>query len=102
MLLNLETSYDITDEEKQILDEKIDQTLSLHKENSALMNRLVMDSVTALTTSKARSEVLANQGFFQRFLGGITGKTIKSVPELIMIYQRHNMLLNSLFKSFQN
>ncbi|HFJ9404230.1 TPA: hypothetical protein ACGW3F_003334 [Bacillus paranthracis] len=77
MLLNLETSYDITDEEKQILDEKIDQTLSLHIENSAQMNRLVMDSVTALTTSKARSEVLANQGFFQRFLGGITGKNNK-------------------------
>lgn len=77
MLLNLETNYDITDEEKQILDEKIDQTLSLHIENNALMNRLVMDSVTALTTSKARSEVLANQGFFQRFSGGITGKNNK-------------------------
>ncbi|HHP1052956.1 hypothetical protein [Bacillus cereus group sp. BfR-BA-01354] len=77
MLLNLETGYEINDEEKQILDEKIDQTLSLHIENSALMNRLVMDSVTALTTSKARSEVLANQGFFKRFLGGITGTNNK-------------------------
>ncbi|MGF9853150.1 hypothetical protein ABHN09_16540 [Bacillus paramobilis] len=77
MLLNLETDYEINDEEKQILDEKINQTLSLHLENSALMNRLVMDSVTALTTSKTRSEVLANQGFFKRFLGGITGKNNK-------------------------
>ena len=77
MLLNLETSYDITLEEKQTLDEKIEKTISIHKENNAFINRLVMDSVTALTTSKARSEVLANQGFFQRFLGGITGKNNK-------------------------
>ena len=77
MLLNLETNYDITDEEKQILDEKIDLTLSLHIENSAIMNRLVMDSVTALTTSKARSEVLAKQDFFRRFIGGIIGKNNK-------------------------
>ena len=37
----------------------------------------MIDSVTALTASESRSAELANQGFFKRFWGGVTGKNTK-------------------------
>ncbi|BCC09545.1 MULTISPECIES: hypothetical protein [Bacillus cereus group] len=74
MLFTNELSDEINLEEKEELDARIQQIIIDHKDNHSLMNRYVMDCITVLTASENRSEVLANQGFFTRFLGGISGK----------------------------
>lgn len=68
---------ELTPQDKQKLDLYIEQTINAHKENSSQINKLVIDSVTALTASNARSEELASQGFLKRFWGGLSGKNNK-------------------------
>ncbi|PEU85842.1 hypothetical protein CN386_01755 [Bacillus cereus] len=77
MQLAIKNTEELSHQDKQELDIYIEETLATQKENSAKINKLVIDSVTALTASESRSEELANQGFFKRFWGGITGKTTK-------------------------
>lgn len=74
MLLDLQKSGALTSREKQEIDVLIERAIKEHKGNSAQINKLTMDSVTALTVSEARANELSNQGFFKRVLGNITGK----------------------------
>ncbi|MGF7060389.1 DUF5050 domain-containing protein [Brassicibacter mesophilus] len=77
LTLELKNSNEITIQNKAEIDEFIQNVIEVHKGNSAAINQLVMDSVTALTISEARSSELANQGFFRKLWGGITGKNQK-------------------------
>lgn len=64
----------ISEEEKAAVDKEIDQLISRHKNNRYEINRLVFESVAALTDSENYREELHSQGIVKRFWGGITGK----------------------------
>lgn len=65
---------ELSEETSAIIDKEIDRIISRHKNNRYEINRLVFQSMTALTTSENYSNELHSQGFFKRLLGGITGK----------------------------
>lgn len=80
--LVLKNSEYLATEERQDIDKQIDKIIEQHKGNSFEINRLVFDSVTALTASEARSNELAEQGMIKRFWGGVTGKNQKLQSEI--------------------
>jgi len=65
---------ELSEETSAIIDKEIDRIISRHKNNRYEINRLVFQSMTALTTSENCSDELHSQGFFKRLWGGITGK----------------------------
>lgn len=64
----------LTETERKEVNQEIDRIIARHKNNRFEINRLVFESVTALTESNNYSEELASQGIAKRFWGGITGK----------------------------
>lgn len=60
--------------DKSEIDKEVDRIISQHKNNRYEINRLVFESVAALTESENYSFELNTQGTFKRFWGGITGK----------------------------
>lgn len=77
LALELINSNELTTKDKTEIDEFIENAIEVHKGNGAAINKLVMDSVTALTVSEARAKELESQGVFKRIWGGITGKNKK-------------------------
>ena len=75
--LEIKGTQEITQSDRKDIDEFIEYAIDLHKGNSSQINKLVIDSVTALTISEARSSELADQKFFKRRWNGITGKNQK-------------------------
>lgn len=69
--INTET---LSIEDRKNIDSTIDQLISRHKNNRYQINRLVFESVAALTSSENYSKELANQGRIKRFWNSITGK----------------------------
>ena len=69
--INTET---LSIEEKKNIESTIAQLISKHKNNRYQINRLVFESVAALTSSENYSKELASQGTLKRFWNGITGK----------------------------
>ena len=65
---------EITETDKQELDLEINRIIEKHKNNRYDVNRLVFESVSALTQSRNYSKELNSQGVLKRFWGGITGK----------------------------
>ena len=63
--------------EKNEIDKEIDRIINQHKNNRYEVNRLVFESVAALTQSENYSNELNSQGILKRFWGGITGKNRK-------------------------
>lgn len=63
--------------EKNDIDKEIDRIINQHKNNRHEVNRLVFESVAALTQSENYSNELNSQGILKRFWGGITGKNRK-------------------------
>lgn len=61
-------------EERKNIDSTIEQLIGRHKNNRYQINRLVFESVAALTSSENYSKELDSQGRIKRFWGGITGK----------------------------
>lgn len=82
MSLILKNNECLTTEERKDIDKQIDKIIEQHKGNSFEINRLVFDSVTALTVSEARANELADQGMVKRFWGGLTGKNQKLQSEI--------------------
>ena len=76
-LLVLPNKMEIQESEKAEIEKVIEQTIALHKENGAMITKLTMDSVTALTASESRSKELAQQGFLKRTWNNLTGKNQK-------------------------
>ena len=65
---------ELSEETSAIIDKEIDRIISRHKNNRYEINRLVFQSMTALTTSENYSDELHSQGFLKRLWGGITGQ----------------------------
>lgn len=63
--------------EQAELDANIDTLITAHKNNRQEINRLVFDSVAAMTMGEDYERQLANKKGLRRFLGGITGSNKK-------------------------
>lgn len=63
--------------EKNEIDKEIDRIINQHKNNRYEVNRLVFESVAALTQSENYSNELNSQGILKRFWGGITWQNRK-------------------------
>ena len=63
----------LTPEEKTELNADIDRIIEAHKANRKEINRLVFESVAAMTEADEAGAELANKGWFARMLGDITG-----------------------------
>lgn len=72
--LNIVNTGVISEVDKREIDEQIDQIIAKHKDNRYEINKLVFESVSALTASENYSNELASRGIVKRFWGGITGK----------------------------
>ena len=72
--LNFVNTQELSDTTRTEIDAQIDQIISRHKNNRYEINKLVFESVSALTASENYSNELDSQGVFKRFWGGITGK----------------------------
>lgn len=62
-----------TNEEKTELNAEIDRIIEAHKNNRQEINRLVFESVSAMTAADEADEELSSKGFLSRLWGGITG-----------------------------
>ena len=67
----------LTPEEKMELSTDIDRIITEHKHNRQEINRLVFQSVAAMTEADDVQGELENKGFFRRFIGSITGSNQK-------------------------
>lgn len=67
----------LSETERAELDARIDSLIASHKNNRQEINRLVFDSVSAMTVSEDYERQLANKKGLRRFLGGITGSNKK-------------------------
>ncbi len=72
--LNIVNGNCLAEAERNEIDVQIDNIISKHKNNRYEVNKLVFQSVSALTASENYSNELASQGAVKRFWGGITGK----------------------------
>jgi len=80
--IQLRTTEELSVTEKREIDQIIEQTISLHRNNRAEINKLTMESVTCLALSESRAGVLASQGFFKRGWNNFTGKNQKIRADL--------------------
>lgn len=62
-----------TNEEKTELNAEIDRIIEAHKNNRQEINRLVFESVSAMTAADEADEELSSKSFVSRIWGGITG-----------------------------
>lgn len=72
----------LTKEDKQQIDKQVYRLIEKHGKNALEVNRLVFDSVTALTASEPRISELLEQGMFKRFWGEVTGGNQKLQLEI--------------------
>ncbi len=72
----------LTQEEKSELDARLDRMILQHKDNRQEINRLVFESVAAMTEADHAQAELSNKGFFKRLVGGITGSNQKLQNEI--------------------
>lgn len=63
----------LTEEEQTELGQEIDHIITAHKNNRQEINRLVFESVAAMTKADKAESKLANKGFFSSLWGSITG-----------------------------
>lgn len=63
----------LSETERTELDTTIDSLIAAHKNNRQEINRLVFESVSAMTMGEDYERQLANKKGLRRFLGGITG-----------------------------
>lgn len=63
----------LTVEEKTTLSTEIDRIIAAHKDNRQDINRLVFESVAAMTTADEAASELSSKGFFRRLIGGLSG-----------------------------
>lgn len=72
--LNFVDDRAIPELEKKEIESQIEGVISKHRNNRYEINKLVFESVSALTASQNDSDELASKGIIKRFWGGITGK----------------------------
>jgi len=67
----------LTQEEKAELGKNIDSLIDSHKQNRQAINRLVFESVAAMTEADSAATELSRKGTLSRWIGGITGSNQK-------------------------
>ena len=67
----------LTPEEKTELSANIDRLIEAHKNNRQAINRLVFESVAAMTEADDAATTLSRKGRISRWIGGITGTNQK-------------------------
>ncbi|MBP3816716.1 MAG: hypothetical protein J6H31_00310 [Butyrivibrio sp.] len=67
----------LTDSEKNDITRNIERIIAQHKNNRQEINRLVFESVAAMTEADEAQNELSGKGFFRRFIGSITGSNQK-------------------------
>ena len=67
----------LTPEEKTELAANIDRLIEAHKNNRQAINRLVFESVAAMTEADDAATTLSRKGLFKRWIGGVTGSNQK-------------------------
>lgn len=77
MQLTVVNENQIAEAERAEINTQIDSMIERHKNNRYEINKLVFESVAALTESENYSGELSSQGAIKRFWGGITGKNAK-------------------------
>ena len=77
MQLTVVNENQISEAERAEINTQIDSIIERHKNNRYEINKLVFESVAALTESGNYSSELSSQGAIKRFWGGITGKNNK-------------------------
>ena len=75
--LSLVETAVLTPEEKTELDAELDRIIEAHKANRKEINRLVFESVAAMTEADEAGQKLASKGFWKRIGGSITGSNKK-------------------------
>lgn len=75
--LKIVNSSELSETERAELDANIDLLIAAHKNNRQEINRLVFESVAAMTAGEDYERQLANKKGLRRFLGGITGSNKK-------------------------
>lgn len=75
--LKIVNSSALSETERAELDANIDSLIAAHKNNRQEINRLVFESVAAMTAGEDYERQLANKKGLRRFLGGITGSNKK-------------------------
>lgn len=88
LALNFDIKNEMSLQERDEIDEFITNAIEVHKNNSAQIGKLVMDSVTALTASDARAKELVEQNLFNRVLGELTGKNGKLKTNIDMNFTK--------------
>jgi TPR repeat protein len=76
-VLNMVNTNKLPKSTKSEIDVEIEKIISRHKNNRYEINKLVFESVAALTVSENSSQELASQGLLKRFFHSITGKNQK-------------------------
>lgn len=77
MQLAVMNENQIAEADRAEINTQIDNIVERHKNNRYEINKLVFESVAALTESENYSNELSSQGAIKRFWGGITGKNAK-------------------------
>ncbi len=67
----------LTEDEKRDLDKSVEAIILAHKGNRQEINRLVFESVAAMTEADDAQTELSNKGLFGRLIGGVTGSNQK-------------------------
>lgn len=67
----------LTEDEKKEIDKSVENIILAHKENRQEINRLVFESVAAMTEADGAQTELSKKGMFSRFIGSITGSNQK-------------------------
>ena len=75
--LNIVSDAELTFEDKEDLNTVIDKIIIQHKQNRQDINKLVFESIAALTEADIAQSELSNKGFLKRLLGNITGSNQK-------------------------
>ena len=75
--LQIVETEELSQEEKTELGANIDRLIEAHKNNRQTINRLVFESVAAMTEADDAATTLARRGLFKRWAGGITGTNQK-------------------------
>lgn len=71
--LTVISSSALTEQEQADLNASIDSIIAAHKNNRQEINRLVFESVSAMTDSEGYEQQLSSRRGFRRFWGAITG-----------------------------
>ena len=76
-LLNIVSSYALTNVSPNEVGALIDQMIEKSKDNAEEISELTLECTSLLTSAKNKSKALSSQGIFKRLIGEVTGRNNK-------------------------